>query len=208
MRPIFGILLAAGLTAGVAVAQDAPTPVPAAAAAPADGAAPAADEAADPLAPAQPGRGGRGGRGKGGPHDSIVSAIRLPLAANAMRQAGYEDAEVKKALTAMHSKGVPADQADELLQRTAELASNGGKSVAGFGAFIERELAAGKRGRELGVAIKDAAGQPAGADAHAGKGKGKGMGRAGKGGGKAGKAGKGRGGKGAKGGRKGGKGGK
>ncbi len=208
MRPILGILFAAVLTAGVAVAQDAPAPVPAPAeaAAPADGAAaPAADEAADPLAPGQPGRGGRGGRGKVGSHDSIVSAIRLPLAANAMREAGYDEADVKQALTAMHSKGVPADQANELLQRTAELASNGGKSVAGFGAFIERELAAGKRGRELGMAIKDAAGQPAGADAHAGKGKGKGMGRAGKGGGKAGKGGKGRGGKG---GRKGGKGGK
>jgi hypothetical protein len=138
-----------------------------------------------------------------------VSAIRLPLAANAMRSAGYDAADVKKALAAMHSKGIPADQADELLQRTAELASNGGKSVPNFGAFIEREVAAGKRGRELGMAIKDAAGQPASADAHAGKGKGKGMGRAGKGGGKAAKGGKGRGGKagkGGKGGRKGGKG--
>lgn len=208
MRPIFGILLAVGLTAGVAVAQDAPTPVPVptdAAATPAEGAAPAADEGADPLSPEASGRGPRGGRGRGAPRDSIVAAIRLPLAANAMREAGYDAEEVKKALTAMHAKGIPADQADELLKRTAEMATVSGKSVANFGAFVERELAAGKRGRELGMAIKDAAGQPAGAGASAGKGKGKGMGRAGKGGGKAGKGGKGRGGKGGRKGQKGGK---
>jgi hypothetical protein len=138
-RLSFIVLAAAGLVAG---AQE-PTP-----------AAPPV-EAPSSVAPDVAEDGEEGPERKGRGRDPVVVALGLPQAAQAARQSGLSEDEVRATLRAVREAGVGAAEATELLRRTSKLAREHGP-VEGFADLVKSELASGKRGRDLAMALKAA----------------------------------------------------
>ena len=90
------------------------------------------------------------------PASDVTVTLRmldLPIAARSLRAAGVPEADVKSSLDAMKSKGLSAGEAEELVQESADAAKAHGP-VDNFGAFVQAELDAGLRGRELAAAIQ------------------------------------------------------
>lgn len=139
-RLSFFVLVAAGV---VAWAQEPAPATPPAGAPPAVVPAEAADDAEE-----GPERKGRG-------RDPVVVALGLPQAAQAARQSGLSEDEVRATLRAAREAGVGAAETTELLRRTSKLAREHGP-VEGFADLVKAELASGKRGRDLATAIKAA----------------------------------------------------
>ena len=124
----------------------------------------------------------------------ILAATRLPVVADSARREGTSNEAVREALEAMAKSRLPAHEATVILD-SARVARREHGPVDNFGAFVQAQLAEGKRGRELAAAIraeharmgKGAAGragaQPGRADDNndrsaAGRGRGQGQGAA------------------------------
>ena len=82
----------------------------------------------------------------------ILRAMLLPLLAQEARAAGMPEEDLLLLLTESQRHQIPAERAGELLEEsTKALRENG--PVDNFGAFVQAQLAAGLRGRELADAI-------------------------------------------------------
>lgn len=82
----------------------------------------------------------------------ILRAIMLPTISETLRQSGIPAEEVKTAVTGAKEKGVPAGAISEVLRETARSVEENGP-IGNFGAFVQQQLDAGLRGRELAAAI-------------------------------------------------------
>lgn len=91
----------------------------------------------------------------------ILRALRLPALVTEARRAGVADSQVRDVLDALRRRGLPAADAEAVLQEEVA-AVRGGASKANFGAFVQRQLEAGLRGRALAEAIRAEHGRRAG----------------------------------------------
>lgn len=85
--------------------------------------------------------------------NDILVAARLPVAANEARQEGAANDEVRAVLEAMSRSRVPAHEATAVLDTARSVRREHGP-VDNFGAFVQSQLAEGKRGRDLATAIR------------------------------------------------------
>ena len=99
----------------------------------------------------------------------ILTAAQLPVVTTAARSEGVPNEEIRAILDAMGRSGVPAHEATAVID-TARAVRREHGPVDNFGAFVQSQLAAGKRGRELAAAIRTE---------HARLGRGRGAGRGG-----------------------------
>jgi hypothetical protein len=85
--------------------------------------------------------------------NQILAAAQLPVVATAARSEGIGEADVRAVLDALLNAGVPAYQATAIIDTTRSVHREHGPTN-NFGAFVQSQLAAGKRGRELAAAIR------------------------------------------------------
>lgn len=85
--------------------------------------------------------------------NQILVAAQLPIAASEARGDGIGNAEIRSVLDALLNSGVPAYQATAVIDTTRRAHREHG-AVDNFGAFVQSQLAAGKRGRALAAAIR------------------------------------------------------
>ena len=83
----------------------------------------------------------------------ILAATRLPVVADSARREGTSDQAVRDVLEAMSKSRLPAHEAVVVLD-SARVAHREHGPVDNFGAFVQSQLAEGKRGRELAAAIR------------------------------------------------------
>lgn len=83
----------------------------------------------------------------------ILGAARLPVSTAEARREGVNSDEIRGVLEAMRGAGVPAHEAVAVID-TARVVRREHGPVDNFGAFVQSQLAAGKRGRELAAAIR------------------------------------------------------
>lgn len=83
----------------------------------------------------------------------ILTAAQLPMVATEARREGVASDQIRVALEAMRAAGVPPSEAT-LLMDSARAARREHGPVDNFGAFVQSQLAAGKRGQELAAAIR------------------------------------------------------
>ncbi len=100
----------------------------------------------------------------------ILSAAELPVSAAQARVEGTPSDVIRKVLEVMVGAKVPAGEAHEVIdEERAARRENG--PVDNFGAFVQSQLAAGLRGRELAAAIRaEHAARGKGRDGATGKG--------------------------------------
>lgn len=100
----------------------------------------------------------------------ILAAAQLPVVTTAARRDGVPSDEIRTILEAMRTAKVPAYEATALID-SARAARREHGPMDNFGAFVQAQLAAGKRGQELAAAIRaEHARQGKGNPARAGKG--------------------------------------
>lgn len=85
--------------------------------------------------------------------NQVLAAAQLPVAASEARREGIGNAEIRTVLDALLNSGVPAYDAAAIIDSTRSVHREHGP-VDNFGAFVQSQLAAGKRGRELSAAIR------------------------------------------------------
>ena len=85
--------------------------------------------------------------------EQLLDAARLPVEAASARQEGVAGDEIRSVLEAMRTARVPAHEAVTVMD-TARAARRDHGPVDNFGAFVQAQLASGKRGRELAAAIR------------------------------------------------------
>jgi hypothetical protein len=95
-----------------------------------------------------------GGVALAGSDAELVAATKLPVQADALRQAGVPDAEVAEAVRAAKAHGLSAGEAEEALEASADSTEEHGR-IDNFGKFVNGQLDEGKRGRELAQAIRE-----------------------------------------------------
>ncbi len=83
----------------------------------------------------------------------ILAAAQLPLVTAEARREGVASDEIRAVLDAMGRAGVPAHEATAVID-TARVVRREHGATENFGAFVQSQLAAGKRGRELSAAIR------------------------------------------------------
>lgn len=83
----------------------------------------------------------------------ILTAARLPVVAAEARREGTPGDEVRAVLEAMARAKVPAHEATAVID-TARAVRREHGPTDNFGAFVQSQLAAGKRGRALASAIR------------------------------------------------------
>lgn len=83
----------------------------------------------------------------------ILTAAQLPVATDQARQEGVANAEIRAVLDAMAKAGLPAHEATAVID-TARVARRENGPVDNFGAFVQSQLRAGKRGPALAAAIR------------------------------------------------------
>lgn len=103
------------------------------------------------------------------PKERALAAISLPKSARALREQGVDKEEVRKALKEARGRKMNARQAKELLDESKKAVEENGP-IDNFGAFVQKKLDEGLRGRDLAAAIRAE---------HAARGKGRGKGRGG-----------------------------
>lgn len=86
--------------------------------------------------------------------DRILTAARLPVSAAEARDAGVPDGQVRDILGVLRRTRVPADDAQRVLDQEVRVVREGGPKD-NFGAFVQTQLDAGLRGRELSEAIRE-----------------------------------------------------
>jgi hypothetical protein len=97
----------------------------------------------------------------------ILTAARLPIVTTEARQEGIANSDILAVLDAMRRARVPASEATIIFDSTRAAHRENGP-VGNFGAFVQSQLDAGKRGTALAAAIRAE---------HARVGKGRGAGR-------------------------------
>ena len=85
--------------------------------------------------------------------NDILVATRLPVVADSARREGASNESVRDVLEAMTKSRLPAHEATAILD-SARTARREHGPVDNFGAFVQSQLAQGKRGRELAAAIR------------------------------------------------------
>lgn len=85
--------------------------------------------------------------------NQVLIAAQLPVAAAEARRDGIANAEIRKVLDALFNAGVPAYEAVTLVETERQAHREHGPTD-NFGAFVQAQLAAGKRGQELAAAIR------------------------------------------------------
>lgn len=83
----------------------------------------------------------------------ILAALQLPALVTEARAAGIPEATVREVLDGLLRRGVRADDAALVLREEVD-AVGAGAPHDNFGAFVQRNLDAGLRGRELAAAIR------------------------------------------------------
>jgi hypothetical protein len=83
----------------------------------------------------------------------ILAAAQLPVVATEARNDGVGNADIRSILDVLMNNGVPAHEAVAIIDTTRKAHRDHGP-VDNFGAFVQSQLAAGKRGRELSAAIR------------------------------------------------------
>ena len=96
--------------------------------------------------------------------NQLLTAARLPVATAEARRDGVASTDIRSVLDAMIRSKVPASEATAVID-TARVLQREHGPVDNFGAFVQSQLAAGKRGPALAAAIRAE---------HARQGKGKG----------------------------------
>jgi hypothetical protein len=84
---------------------------------------------------------------------AILRALRLPALATEARRAGVPEAAVRGVLDELRRRGLPADEAAQVVGVEVD-AVNAGAPKDNFGGFVRRQLDAGLRGRALAEAIR------------------------------------------------------
>jgi hypothetical protein len=84
---------------------------------------------------------------------SLKRVLRLPQTTADARQAGVTDSAIRVILEEARRRGVPAGETQEVVELETD-AVKAGAPKGEFGAFVQQQLAAGKRGRELAEAIR------------------------------------------------------
>lgn len=85
--------------------------------------------------------------------NQILAAAQLPVAASEARREGIANAEIRAVLDALRNAGVPAYEATTLIETERQAHREHGPAD-NFGAFVQAQLAAGKRGQDLAAAIR------------------------------------------------------
>ncbi len=83
---------------------------------------------------------------------NILEAILLPRVSDELRKEGVPEEEVRVAIEEAMRKRVPPAETKQVLDQTAQSVRESGP-IDNFGAFVQSQLAAGLRGRELAAAI-------------------------------------------------------
>lgn len=83
----------------------------------------------------------------------ILHSILLPRTSQILREAGVPDEEVESVIEAARRRRVPPQETQQVLEQTLESVREHGP-VDNFGAFVQDQLAAGLRGRDLAAAIR------------------------------------------------------
>jgi hypothetical protein len=86
--------------------------------------------------------------------DKILTAALLPVSAAEARDAGVPDAQVRDILGVLRRTRLSADDAWRVLDEEVRVVREGGPKD-NFGAFVQTQLDAGLRGRELAEAIRE-----------------------------------------------------
>lgn len=84
----------------------------------------------------------------------ILYSILLPRTSQILRESGVPDEEVQSVIAEARRRRVPAQETQQVLEQTLESVREHGP-VDNFGAFVQTQLAAGLRGRDLAQAIRD-----------------------------------------------------
>ncbi|MEJ2187235.1 MAG: hypothetical protein P8Z36_15090 [Gemmatimonadota bacterium] len=89
------------------------------------------------------------------PADSsgILETILLPALAQVLRDKGIPAQEVQAAVTSAERNHLPPSEAADIFRQTATSVDEHGP-IDNFGAFVQQELKAGLRGRDLAAAIR------------------------------------------------------
>lgn len=85
--------------------------------------------------------------------DQLLAATLLPTRTAEIRAAGIPDTTLRRVLDLFRLHQIDPVQADAILVSTRDAAREHGPTD-NFGAFVQTQLAAGKRGRELSDAIR------------------------------------------------------
>lgn len=85
--------------------------------------------------------------------NQVLAAAQLPVAATEARREGIANTELRKVLDALFNAGVPAYEATTLIETERQAHRENGPTD-NFGAFVQAQLAAGKRGQDLAAAIR------------------------------------------------------
>lgn len=85
--------------------------------------------------------------------NQLLTAARLPVAAAEARRDGVASTDIRAVLDAMIRAKVPASEATLVID-TARVLQREQGPVDNFGAFVQSQLAAGKRGPALAAAIR------------------------------------------------------
>jgi hypothetical protein len=83
----------------------------------------------------------------------IRRILRLPQTTERARQAGVPDSQVRDVLRRTRERGVPAEDAQRTIEQETEAVERGGDRGE-FGKFVQSQIDAGLRGRELSEAIR------------------------------------------------------
>ena len=83
----------------------------------------------------------------------LIAAAQLPVIALEARNEGKPNNDIGSILEAVRRAGLPAREAAIILDTTRVLHREHGHAD-NFGAFVQSQLAAGKRGRDLAAAIR------------------------------------------------------
>jgi hypothetical protein len=84
---------------------------------------------------------------------ALRRVLKLPQTTAEAREAGATDSIIRIVLREARRRGIPAGDAQEAVEIETE-ALKAGAPKDNFGAFVQSQLAAGKRGRELAEAIR------------------------------------------------------
>lgn len=85
--------------------------------------------------------------------EQLLAASRLPLETAEARREGASNGYIREVLEAMRTARVPAHEAVAVID-TARAVHREHGPVDNFGAFVQAQLASGKRGRDLAAAIR------------------------------------------------------
>ncbi len=83
----------------------------------------------------------------------ILSSILLPRTSQILRESGVPDEDVRSVIEEARRRRMPPQETQQVLEQTLESVREHGP-VDNFGAFVQAQLAARLRGRDLAAAIR------------------------------------------------------